>query len=366
MNIDQLTAKFAQAYTKRSAETYLGQPTAPMSSKAVTEAIGGAENVGPYLARSSPSGGGLFSDAGTPFQVQSGPTGVMSEAPELLARPIETQQSYGLGAFLDPTNPGFYSPYLDAPFVGADQTGFGLGGAAATSAGAYAGAKGFLNRHLFDPRSYLPGGPRTPANMTPAAADLLLLRSLGADPLAQATPVDGSKPLAAMQKGQSQPVSVNDMNPSELRANMAKQDMPGPGVRVPGLVSNAPVTIAATRPSGQTRLTLRPQTPLLRGQSRIPTAAGVRAALAPVNSTMGGVPTGPIGSFRSRAPMYAAIAGATAPLLYNAYSGMFSPEDPNAQLPFSGFMPRVGYNPAVLGPDSMLYENLPGVDTPVR
>lgn len=376
MNIDQLTAKFAQAYVKRSADTYAGQSVAPLSPKDVTAGVAGAQNAPAYYAGLNPS---TAETAGQPFQVQTGPTGVMSGAPELLARPIETQQSYGSGAFYNPLNAGFYSPYLDVPFVGDDQSGFGLGGAAATGAGAYGATKGFLNRGLLSPGSYIPGLPRTPANMTPQAAADFYLRSLGADPQAVTPELGKGKdnfPLTATQRGLAGKATSPTMNPAELATSMATLDMPGPGVNPPGSTSNAPVRIVATNsgtgkgaPPVQTAATLNPHTPLVSPSGR-PTAAGFRRAFAPSRGSFGGVPTGPRGGFRSRAPMYAALAGFGTPFLFDAYNALTAPEDPTG-VPFSGFAPRVGYDPAVLGAEDgffgdtpMLYEDVIGEDIP--
>ena len=383
MNVDQLTAKFAQAYTKRAEDpTFTSQQLAPLGSEDITSAVRGAQNAPAYLGRATPSGGGLLSDAGTPFQVQSGPTGTMSGAPELLARPIETQQSYGAGAFLDPTSAGFYSPFLDVPFVGADQSGFGTGATLLSGAGAYGATKAFLNRALLDPRSYFRNAPRAPMYMTPEAADLQLSRSLGVR-TGVANKLEGVEaPLSAVAmrpvSGAGQPVSVDTPNPTALRAAMASQGMVGPGVSpsAANLLrgnSTPPVDINATQPgsgSGKgkgapviTTARFNPQTPLLRPGSRIPTAAGVRAAVAP--TLFGGMPTGARGSLRGRAPMYAALAGMAVPQLFNLYNAFNAPEDPTGS-PFSGFVPRVGSNPAVLSAEPAIYEHVIGRDVPVQ
>jgi len=377
MNIDQLTAKFAQAYVKRSEETYNGQNVAKLSPEDATKAVAGAQNAAAYYAGLNPSTAGT---AGQPYQVQLGPTGVMSGAPELLARPIETRQSYGSGAFSNPANAGFWSPYADIPFVGDDQSGFGTGGAGLTSLGAYGVTKGLLNRGLLYPGNYMSGVPRTPANMTPQAAADFYLRSLGAGPQAPTLKLDeGNSPLTAAQRGIAEAASAKTMNPTGLAEAMAKMDMPGPGVNPSVRTSNAPVSIVATRPGGgkgtiaQTQAVLRPHTPLV-SRSGLPTATGFRRAFAP--TALGGVPTGPRGAvsrlqaFRGRAPMYAAAAGFISPFLFNAYNAATGPQDPNGG-PLSGFSPAVGYNPAVLGAEGgflgdtpMIYENVPGADIP--
>lgn len=369
MNIDQLTAKFAQAYVKRSEETYAGQNIAALSPKDVTNAVAGAQNAAAYYAGLNPSTAGT---AGQPFQIQTGPTGVMSGAPELLARPIETQQSYGAGAFYNPANAGFYS--VDVPLVG-DQSGFGTGGALSTSGAAYLATRAALNRGLLYHGNYIPGLPRTPANMTQQGAADFYLRSLGAGPQAVTPTLDkGNFPLTAAQRGSLNPATSNTMNPAELATSMADLDMPGPGVNPPGRTSNAPVSVVATRPGSrngaplvQTKAVLRPHTPLV-SRPWVPTAAGLRAGLGP--TALGGVPTGPRGSFRGRAPMYAALAGFGAPFLVNAVNAVTAPGDPTGG-PFSGIFPRVGYNPAVLGAEDgffsdtpTLYEDIAGRDVP--
>jgi hypothetical protein len=448
MNIDQLTAKFAQAYTKRAEDpTFTSQQLAPLGSEDITSAVRGAQNAPAYLGRATPSGGGLLSDAGTPFQVQSGPTGTLSGAPELLARPIETQQSYGAGAFLDPTSAGFYSPFLDVPFVGADQSGFGTGASLLSGAGAYGATKGYLNRRFLSPSSYLPNLPRSAANLTPAAADTIISKSLGytnpfnrqdftIGPGASVQKVEGNPALRAdvLYPGVADSALVDTPDYAALRSAMLanpRSVIPGPGVgpyvdlasvpsymrgqsvrrgndgapilspseRMALAMENAiseargpqpapfdapPVQITSTVPSkgkgkgkGEggapvaTRATFNPGVPLLRPGSRIPTAAGVRAAIAP--SSSGGMPTGARGSLRGRAPMYAALAGMTIPQLFNLYNyGFNAPEDPTGG-PFSGFVPRVGYNPAVLSAEPgffsdtpTIYENVVGRDVPVQ
>ncbi len=383
MNIDQLTAKFAQAYVKRSEETYAGQSTAPLSPKDVTARVAGAQNAPAYYAALNPSTAGT---AGQPFQVQTGPTGVMSGVPELLARPIETQQSYGSGAFYNPLNAGFYSPYLDVPFVGDNQSdlGFGTGGALTTSGLSYLISKGLLNRHLLYPGSYIPGLPRTPANMTPQAAADFYFRSLDAERQKHTPELKGNKgtegnfPLTATQQGRAGTATSRSYDPAQLATSMATLDMPGPGVNPPGPTSNAPVKIVATHPGFgakgappiQTAATLEPHTPLVSPSGR-PTAAGFRRAFLPSRPQwIGGVPTGPRGSIRGRFPMFAAMAGFGTPYLFNAYNALTAPEDPTG-VPFSGFAPRVSYNPAVLGAEDgffgdtpMLYEDVIGEDIP--
>lgn len=383
MNVDELTAKFAQAYTKRAdGPTFTSQQLAPLGSEDITSAVRDAQNAPAYLGRATPSGGGLLSDAGTPFQVQSGPTGTMSGAPKLLARPIETQQSYGMGAFLDPTNAGFYSPFLDVPFVGDDQSGFGTGASLLSGAGSYGATRALLNRALLDPRNYFKNVDRTPINMTPEGADRVLARSLGIGPT-EATPKLEAKnsPLRANQstsQGTGIATQVDTVDPAALRASMASQGMTGPGVSPSSPIGVGPVQITSTNPASgakgskpvTTTATFNPQVPLLRPGSRIPTAAGVRAAVAP--TALGGMPTGARGSLRGRAPLYAALAGMTVPQLFNTYNMFAAPNDPTGN-PLSGFAPRVGYNPAVLGKEQgffyntpMLYEDVIGRDVPVR
>lgn len=455
MNVDQLTAKFAQAYTKRADSYYSNQSLKELSPEQVTELVQVAENRDAYrkvdssgesngfngtptlvgagagvpiglllhsilakdkslaaylksaliggaagagvgylggtkFAQSSPSDskGGFISEPGIPFQVQTGPTGTMSGAPELLARPIETQQSYGGGAFYDPTNAGFWSPFLDVPFVGDDQRGFGTGSTIASGLGAYGLTKGFLNRALLDPRHYFVGSPRAPMYMTPEATDLQLSRSLGVIP-GDSNKVEGvANPLSAVQMrpvlGAGKPVTVTTPDPAALRAEMASQGMVGPGVS-PGAVAQTaqgvgsnpiyPVRIDATQPgSGKgskqvtSSATFNPQTPLLRPGSRIPTAAGVRAAVAP--TFLGGLPTGPKGDWlgKGKWPMYAGLAGIIAPQIVNAVNAFTAPNDPTGS-PFSRFIPRVGHTPAVLGVDPesgrpMIYKNVSGQDVP--
>jgi hypothetical protein len=227
--------------------------------------------------------------------------------------------------------------------------------------------------------------------MTPAAADLQLSRSLGVRTGAVNKLEGVEAPLSAVAmrpvSGAGQPVSVDTPNPTALRAAMASQGMVGPGVSPSAAnllirgSSTPPVDITATRPgsgSGKgkgapvtTTARFNPQTPLLRPGSRIPTAAGVRAAVAP--TLFGGMPTGPKGSGFGRAPMYAALAGMTIPQLFNLYNyGFNAPEDPTGG-PLSGLVPRVGYNPAVLGAEPgffsdtpTIYENVVGRDVPVQ
>lgn len=462
MNVDQLTAKFAQAYTKRAEQFYNGESLKKLSPEETTRLVQAAQNRDAYLkvdssgesngfngtptlvgagagvpiglllhsilakdkslaaylksaliggaagagvgylggtkfAQSSPldSKGGFFSEPGIPFQVQTGLTGTMSGAPELLARPIETQQSYGMGAFVDPTNPGFWAPFFNVPFVGEDQRGFGTGATVASGLGAYGLTKGYFNRALLDPRHYFPNSPRSPMYMTPEAADLQFRRSLGVIP-GNSNKVEGvANPLSAVQMrpvySAGNSVSVNTPDPTALRAEMASQGIVGPGVS-PGTVAQTaqvvgpnpiyPVRIDATQlGSGKgskpvtSSVTFNPQTPLLRPGSRIPTVAGARTVFAPsflgrVAPSLGGMPTGPKGSLRSRWPMIAAIAGTVTPQIVNAVNAFTAPNDPTGS-PFSKYIPRVGYNPAVLGVDPesgrpTIYKNVSGQDVPVQ
>jgi len=376
MNIDQLTAKFAQAYVKRSEETYNGQNVAKLTPAETTAAVQRAQNAAAYYAGLNPSTAGT---AGQPYQRQTGPTGRMSGVPELVARPIETRQNMGEGSFYNLLNPGFWQ--FDVPLVG-DSSGFGTGGAVLTGLAAYGGTKGILNYGpLLSPWSYPPGVSRTPANMTPQATADFYLRSLGASPQADTPALGDNPPLTAMQ-GPSGPLAKSTtMSPLALADDMRKKGVPGPGVNpTANPASNAPVSIVATRPDGgkgttlaQTQAVLQPHTPLVY-RSGIPTATGLRRALAP--TVLGGVPTGPRGAvsrtqaFRARAPMYAAMAaGLGVPFAVNTYRA-FNPEDPNGG-PLSGFSPTIGYNPAVLGAEPglfgdtpMIYENVPGADIP--
>jgi len=384
MNIDQLTAKFAQAYVKRSEETYNGQPIAELSPEEMTAAVQRALNARAYIDRSNAnrSTGGLFRTAGQPWQRQSGETGTMSENPQLPARPIETRQSFGSGSFFDPFNPGFWS--IDIPFDG-DQSGWGTGGAGLNSLLTYGATKGLLNRGLLYPSSYSPGLSRSPVNMTPQAVANFYSRSLEADP--QVLNSDLGKrnfPLTAMQQGR--PLAKSEtMNPEALIEAMKTNRVPGPGVDLPRGLNRSvygPVSIVATHaaPKGggkggdkgarrlQTKAVLSPYTSLVSPRG-LPTAQGLRRALLPSSPFLGGgVPTGSRGSFRGGAPLYAAAAGFISPFLFNAYNAATGPQDPNGG-PLSGFSPSWGYNPAVLGAKEgffgdtpMIYENVPGKD----
>jgi len=385
MNIDQLTAKFAQAYVKRSEEMYNGQPIAKLSPAEVTRAVAGAQNAADYLAGLNPS---TAATAGQIYQTQSGPTGVMSGAPHLIARPVESHQDYNSGALYNPGNAGFWSPLLDVPFVGEDQTGFGTGGAALSSAAAYLGVKGGLNRELFFPSSYREGFPRSPEYMTPKGVERFFA-ILGASPQTLNSNLGNYEhvrnyPLTARQLGR--PLVTSDtMDPEQFREKMVKGLVPGPGTAVDlprNLVpEDGPVSIVATHaaPKGggdgddkgarrlQTRAVLEPYTPLARSSRLpIPTAAGFKTLLP---GFFGGLPTGARGTFRARAPRYAALASLAAAPIWN-FLNPYATTDPNGSW-LSGFTPEVGYNPAVLGAEPgffgatpMIYENVPGEDIP--
>jgi hypothetical protein len=388
MNINQLVAKFAQAYVKRAsksaADIYiptgasLTRLTPTQLMKAVENSVGGASYLNQVREDMSTAG-----TATTPILYQTGPTGTMSENEKILAYPFAAYQNYGSGAFYNPLNAGFYGGPLN-PFTG--QNGFGTGGAVASGALGYTGTKAMLNRLLLNPNSYRNNviNYGTPSNMKLQPFTDLMTKSLG---VGRQTPQQNiglnNHPLTAVQR--NNPELATGTNPQELWNNMGRRGVPytskvnlsdTPRIlpQIPGLY-NSPVTITATHPNSPalakltgkqtlaTQLTLNPNTPLVNAAGW-PTLAGFARSTLPSTQLLGryaGVPTGPRGSLRGYAPLaMAGVTGLGIPLLNNTYHAFTAPEDSN-QLPFYGFAPGRSYLDAISGAERGLLWNTPTV-----
>lgn len=91
--------------------------------------------------------------------------------------PFTVRQDYGPGAFYNPANAGFWAgSFGNLPNFLTGQSGVGTGGALLTGTGAYLGAKGLMNRGLLNPASYQPGLIPSLATLQQGPAEQLVSR----------------------------------------------------------------------------------------------------------------------------------------------------------------------------------------------
>lgn len=346
INIDQLLVKFAEARYKVAAPQGV-----PPQSEAYYQAA--APNF-------SQANGNLVEDprltagGSTPF-IPSDAQDVYDSASPVLqpdgtyVKDVAVHQ--GMGNPFNPLTQGFYA----MPGPGTDP-GTGLGGSLATGALAATGARLIQNRALLNPNNYVPGQPRTIANLQPTAARNLVQRYTDG-PIAglsavrtgpNATGDDSSVVSVGTSEGTSEGKGKGGLPPtSSARAGALLKATKGTNVQMPGdrsvnrvagdstkgtLIQRPPVA-AKDAPKTTLGRILSPAPPSsVRLPSNQTNMGGWRGALrAAAPRALGGIARPSTGAGRW-APLAAGVAGMALPMLANYSSDLTGAGiDPNEQ-----------------------------------